>query len=339
MKLLKKYLLHTFSQTFFPIFFTLYVITSIVYLVKIAALTSIIQINFLELLTLYSFSIPTILFYTLPISSFISLILSISKLSNEYELIVITSFGLNPLRLIRLIFPIILLITTFLLINNLALVPKANFLNKSFIEKKKKEAQFNIKASEYGQQFDKWFLYVDEKKDELYNDIVLFKQEQNKDTIVIAKHATINNNKSSLSLNLQDGRVVEIKDKLSQVDFGTMIINNEIKQSKNINSIDDLILYWSDIFTNKNKMYRFNFAILIAILPLVSILYIISLGFYNPRYDKNYSTSIALALAVIYLLITKKVSNEFGIIALYSIPILWIISSYFAYLYKIKRYY
>ena len=98
---LKKYLMTTYSQSFFPIFLTLYVITSIVYLVKIASLTSIIQINFLELLELYGYTIPTILFYTLPITIFVALALTLSKLSSEYELIVITSFGLNPIKILK----------------------------------------------------------------------------------------------------------------------------------------------------------------------------------------------------------------------------------------------
>lgn len=339
MKLLKKYLLKTFSQTFFPIFFTLYTITSIVYLVKIAALTSVIEMNFLELLILYSFVIPTILFYTLPIAIFISFVLTISKLSSEYELIVITSFGLNPLKLIRLIFPILILITLFLLINNLALAPKAEYLNKSFIEKKKKEAQFNIKASEYGQQFGNWFLYVNEDNKKVYKDIVLFKQENNTDTIIISKNATIKNDNSILSLNLVNGRLIKINDNLSQIDFSQMTINNEIKDSRNINTINDLILYWSDIDKNKKKSFQFTFSILIALLPILSILFIISLGYYNPRYDKNNSTPFAVILSTLYLLLTKKLSNEFGIITLYTIPFIWLICSYILYHLKIKRYY
>ena len=101
MKLLKKYLLIKYSETFFPIFLTLFTITSIIFLVKIASLTSVIQINFFELLELFSYSAPKILFYTLPISVFVSLVLTLSKLSSEYELIVITSFGLNPIKILK----------------------------------------------------------------------------------------------------------------------------------------------------------------------------------------------------------------------------------------------
>ena len=90
---LKQYLYSQLAITFFPIFLGLFFITSIIFLVKIASLTSIITINFIELFTLYAYVIPQIIFYTMPISFFISLVITLSKLASEYELTVITSFG------------------------------------------------------------------------------------------------------------------------------------------------------------------------------------------------------------------------------------------------------
>jgi len=339
MKLLKKYLLLNYSETFFPIFLTLYTITSIVFFVKIASLTSIIQINFLELLELYSYSIPTILFYTLPISVFISLALTLSKLSSEYELIVITSFGLNPIKILKLIFPTILLSSLLLLLISLALIPKASYLKETFLQNKKTEAQFNIKASEYGQAFGKWLIYVNKETKGKYEDIVLFQQEQNKDTFIISKYATMNNSGSSLSLNLHTGKAMNITENINQIDFKKMVINNDIKSSSNINNLDDLILYWQDIGTDKGKEAEFSFAILSSLFPLLSIMFIIYLGFFNPRYQKNNSTLISILLSTIYLILAHRLSKEFGIIALLTIPSLWIIVSVYIYNLKIKPHY
>ncbi len=196
---LKKYLNKTYSDTFFPIFLTLYTITSIIFLVKIASLTSVIQINFFELLELYSYNIATILFYTIPISLFISLGLSLAKLSSEYELIVITSFGLTPLKILRMFLPLLLLSSVVVLIISLALIPKSSFLKSSFMNNKKVEAQFNIKASEYGQEFGKWLIYVEKEKNGLYEDVVLYQQNDNEDVFIIAKYAKLINLSSSLS--------------------------------------------------------------------------------------------------------------------------------------------
>jgi len=339
MKLLKKYLLLNYTETFFPIFLTLYTITSIIFLVKIASLTSVIQINFLELLELYSYSIPKILFYTLPISVFVSLVLTLSKLSSEYELIVITSFGLNPIKIFKLILPTIILSSILLLLLSLALIPKADYMKKTFLENKKTEAQFNIKASEYGQAFGKWLIYVNEENKGVYKDIVLFQQANNKDTFIISKSATMNNDGSSLSLNLETGKAVNITQNINQIDFKKMVINNDIKASANISTLDDLILYWKDISQSKSKAAEFSFAILSSIFPLLSVLFIIYIGYYNPRYQKNHSTLLAIALTTIFLIASHRLSKEFGLIVLAYIPILWISISLVIYNYKVKPHY
>ena len=164
MKNLQNYIYKTYSHTFFPIFLTLFIITSIIFLVKIASLTSVIELSFLELIELYIYNVPTILFYSLPVTIFLSLALSLSKLSSEYELIVITSFGLSPLKILKLILPTLVFSTLLTLTITLILIPKANFLKDAFIANKKQQAQFNIKASEYGQEFGEWMIYVAKEK-------------------------------------------------------------------------------------------------------------------------------------------------------------------------------
>lgn len=336
MKLLKNYLLLNYSQTFFPIFLTLYTITSIVFLVKIASLTSIIQINFLELLELYSYSVPTILFYTMPISLFVALALTINKLSREYELIVITSFGLNPIKILKLFFPIIMLSTILLVFISLVLIPKTEYMKVSFMETKKTEAQFNIKASEYGQAFGKWLIYVQEEDKGKYKDIVLFQQNEDKDTFIISDYATITNDNSSLSLNLFNGKALNITEHINQIDFKKMIIYDRLKENMFINSLNDLVSYWKLMKTNKSVATNFTFSILVSILPLLSILFAIYIGYYNPRYEKNYSTLLAIVITTIYLIISHRISKEVGLISLVYIPSIWLIISLIIYHYKVK---
>ena len=161
---IKQYLYSNIASTFFPIIFGLFFITSIIFLVKIASLTSIITLNVWELMTLYLYVVPKIFFYTIPISFFISLVMSMARLSNEYELIVITSFGFNPTRIVKMLFPICFLLSFALLVVSVGLIPKAEHLSSVLLNQKKKEANFNIKASEFGQKFGDWLIYIDEKK-------------------------------------------------------------------------------------------------------------------------------------------------------------------------------
>lgn len=331
--ILKKYLNKTYSNTFFPIFLTLFTITSIIFLVKIASLTSIIQINFLELLELYSYNIAIILFYTIPISIFISLVLSLAKLSGEYELIVITSFGLNPLQILKMFLPLLFFTSVLVLIISLALIPKSSFMKSAFLNHKTVEAQFNIKANEYGQEFGKWLIYVEKEKNELYEDVVLYQQDNIEDTFIIAKYARLNNIKTSLNLSLTDGKVVKVGEKVSQIDFKRMVINNKIEVLKNLTTFQDLIKYWTI------KKVQFLWYCMFSLLPLILSFFIISLGYFNPRYNKNYSVPFSIIIITFFIISVKELSREFEVLVLYFLPILWIIIGYLFYRYKIKPYY
>jgi len=331
--ILKKYLNKTYSNTFFPIFLTLFTVTSIITLVKIASLTSIIQMNIFELLELYSYNIALILFYTIPVSLFISLVVSLAKLSSEYELIVITSFGFNPLKILKIFLPLLSLSSVLVLIISLALIPKSSFMKTSFLDYKKTQAQFNIKANEYGQQFGKWLIYVEKEQNGLYENIVLYQQDKMEDVFITAKYARLDNIKTSLNLSLNDGKVIKVGKKFNQINFKRMVINNAIAPPKDLNTFQDLIQYWT------MKKTRFIWYCMFSISPLVLSFFVISLGYFNPRYNKNYSVLFALAIMTIYVIATKEASKEFEILALYFLPIICVIIGYVSYRYRIKPYY
>jgi len=339
MSLLRRYLSNTLSNTFFPIFMTLFAITSVIYLVKIAALTSIITISFTELLYLYSLSVPKILFYTLPITFFISAIINLSKLSNEYELIVITSFGLSPLKVLKFLIPISLLISIALFIISFIVIPQAKYLESSFINQKKQEAQFNIKPSEYGQKFGPWYIYVQDKKNKIYKDIILYQPQKDKDTFIISQKAFIKNNTTSLSLKLFDGSASTITKNINQVDFKTMSMNSYIKQTKQISSLSDLIKYWKNTPKNSKKRRNLLQNAFLSMLPITSVIFYIAFGYFNPRYEKNRNTIYAILLVLFYMIVTQKIADLKEYYLLLVIPFTWIFISILFYIKRIRRYY
>lgn len=331
MKNLKNYIYKTYSHTFFPIFLTLFTITSIIFLVKIASLTSVIQLSFLELIELYIYNIPTILFYSLPVTIFVSLALSLSKLSSEYELIVITSFGLSPIKILKLILPTLIFSTLLTLIITLVLIPKANYLKESFVSNKEQQAQFNIKASEYGQEFGKWMIYVNEEKNGFYKDMVLYQKDLQDERFITAKRGTVENFGSFLNLNLQDGKLFDLKNnEINQVNFKKMVIHNQLRSKKDINSLNDFINYW------KGDIDKLTFSILGSVFPLLSVFLILFSGYYNPRYEKNRSVVFALSATVVFIVIAHKLSKVFELQLLIYLPVIWILIGYYFYKYKIK---
>ena len=336
---LKQYLYSQLAITFFPIFLGLFFITSIIFLVKIASLTSIITINFIELFTLYAYVIPQIIFYTMPISFFISLVITLSKLASEYELTVITSFGLNPIKILRIFLPLTLILSAALLVISVGLIPKTKFLTKQFLDAKTKEANFNIKASEFGQKFGDWLIYIKSREDKVYNEIKLFKTEENKEQFILSKTAVLDNDKGNLSFKLNDGKAFFIEEsEVSQVDFKSMQINDTIAGSK-LGIFTTTYDYWKDRIKRKVDIDDLTFFVLTSLFPMLSLFLVITFGYFNPRYEKNRAVSYSLISIVLYYVLIKAIGDSLLLHALYLIPLIWIISTYFLYTRTVKKEY
>jgi len=336
---LKQYLFAQISLTFIPIFFGLFFITSIVYLVKIAALTSVITMNVFELLTLYIYVVPIIIFYTLPISFFISLVVSLSKLSSEYELIVITSFGFNPLKIVKILFPITAMLTVSMLIISLGLIPKAKHLTNKMLDMKKKEANFNIKESEFGQKFGDWLVYITDKKDKEYSDVKLFKSNGKTDQFILSGTARLNNKEGDLSFVLNEGKSFAITPKeLNQIDFKSMKISSELG-SQNTKPFINPLDHWKFKFKHNIDIDDFVFYSLTSIFPLLSLLLVISFGYFNPRYEKNKAIMWAISFVILYYVGSDYLSKHIMLNSLYAVPLIWLGITYFVYTKKIKEFY
>ena len=336
---LSNYLHSQLAISFFPIFLGLFFITSVVFLVKIVSLTSVIKMNFIELFSLYLYTVPQILLFTLPISYFLSLVISISKLSSEYEMSVITSFGVGPLNIVKKLLPITLLISIALLVITLGLIPKAKYLMNSFIDYKKNEANFNIKESEFGQKFGDWLIFIEKKEDNIYKNVKLFKKENNKEELIVSETAILENNKGNLTFKLFNGKIFIIDDsELNEIGFETMYIN-EIVNNQQILVFSTSLNYWILSLEYNLDNDSFVFFILTSIFPLISLFLVIVFGYFNPRYEKNRAVAYSVLAVVIYFILIKYIGDRLLLHSLYIIPTIWIIASYILYSKTIKKEY
>ncbi|PLY08683.1 MAG: permease [Arcobacter sp.] len=337
---LKQYLLSQFSNTFFPIFLVLYFITSIIFLVRIASVTSVITIYLFELLTLYAYNLPSIIFYTMPISFFVSLVITLSKLSSEYELIVITSFGLNPTNILKIFLPITFIMSISLLIISIGLIPKTKYLSQEMINQKTKEANFNIKASEFGQKFGDWLIYISKKDDKLYEEVKLFKaQKKDADQFIIAKNARLNNDSGNLSFVLKDGKTFFFeKDKINQIDYKVMHINDTLSESS-ITPFTDAFDYWNIRSNSKSHVAKLSFYVLTSIFPFISIYLVVAFGYFNPRYEKNRSVAYAIVSVVGFYLISDPLTKAIGFASIIVVAVFWAILSYYIYKSNVQKVY
>ena len=336
---LKGYLLSNFSQIYFSIFLPLFVIASVIMLVKIAAFTSVIQLSFFEMVKLYLFMLPELLFYTLPVTFFISAVMTVSKLSFDYEMIVIFSLGVSPSTLLRFFAKLAFYQTGILILMFFVLVPHTKNLSKNFLKVKMSEAKFNIQASEYGHKFGDWLIFVGKDHGEgHFSDIILFNQKDNEETLVVAKEADVVSKEGVLKLQLDTGKSFKYsKDSLSQMSYRKMFINDT--SIADTNEYKNTLQYWLNPDKREKMTKKFTINMLVALFPLLSVLLIPTIGIVNARHQKGFTYGYIFMAVIAYYGSTFALAKPMG---LYTIALIFVLSlviaSYLYYQKVLKRY-
>jgi len=330
------YLLRHFASLFSSLFFILFFITSMIFFIKIASITSVIKINFYELGLLYIYLLPNILTYSLPVTFFVALSISLFNLSKENETIVLFTLGYMPKKIANLFIAVASTLSLLLIINILILIPTAKQLNKNFLDYKKAEAKFNIKATEFGQKFDNWLVYINEsEKKDTYSNIVMYQEATSKNTekIITAQSAKIDNN-GILKLELDNGKAFELNEKtIEQINFNKMYIKSE--QKNRISKVKNIISYWKEALTNKKRAYNLAFLLLIALFPIATVLFAISIGIVTYRYERS-GIYISMSAVIFGYLAPGVILVKYGQLpAMFIVVLVSIISSYMYYRKKI----
>jgi len=331
MNILKKYILDNFNISFFSIFLPLFTIASVVFLIKLSTYTAVINLTVWEMIKLYIFVIPEILFYTLPITFFIASTITLNKLSNENEMVVIFSLGIKPSQILRFLLTPATILTLLLLVDYLVIFPHSKVLSRNFIDYKKSETKFNLSASEYGHSFGKWLLYIGkEENDSVYGDVLLFKKDKKEEVLISAKTAQLLNKNGLLTLSLQNGEgYTYSKDKFSQVNFQTMYINNAM--STHLIKYEKPIDYWRSEDDRSYKDKKLVINTLLSFIPMFTLFLVATFGIVHARHQKSRIYLYLFISIVVYyasIFILQK-SLSFYTIPIFSI--IWLISTYLIY--------
>ncbi len=283
------YIASNFSKAFFTIFLPFFLIISLVYLVKISSLTAQIQISFGELLSLYAYSVPDIVFYTLPLSFITALANVLMKLSQDNELIALYSLGLKANKALRSLLLLSILFSLLLASISFVAMPMSKQLYKSFKETKKSEAKLNIVAGKLGQKFGEYYIYVKDKENDIFNNLVIYNRTNaNEEQFFSSKKGRLNKIDGTTSLLLQDGYGYTYLDtKLQQAKYETLEVHDANRKKDFY--FEDIITYWSKAGTNPKRMSRVLFFIFVSLIPLLSVYLVASFTMINPRYQTNYS--------------------------------------------------
>lgn len=328
---LQKYILANLSTLFSSIFMPLFAIASVVFLIKLATYTAVIQLTILEMAKLYLFVLPEILFYTLPIAFFVAAVLSIFKLSNDNEIVVLFSLGIKPGFIVKSLFKPAFFLSLILMFDFFILFPHAKILSANYISYKKSEAKFNLSASEFGHSFGNWLLYLGrDNGDGTYGKVFLFNKKQKEEILISAKKAKVVNDAGILRLKLYDGQGYSYsKEKFTQINFKTMFINNTMKT--NLTKYRKALDYWTSKERADVKQHMLITNTLLSLFPILSLFLVASIGIVHTRHQKSRTYLYIFLGIVIFYALTLSTQK---ILVYYTIPtiaFIWLIATYWIY--------
>jgi len=331
MNRLEKYIINNLSLLFLSIFSALFAIASVIFLIKLATYTAVIQLSIVEMGKLYLFVLPEILFYILPITFFISATLSLFKLSNDNEIVVLFALGIHPKFIIRTLFKPAMLLTTLLLFNYLIIFPHTKVLSKNFISYKKSEAKFNLSASEFGHKFGDWLLYLGKKnKNGSYGNVFLFNKNQKEEILIGAKNAKVINDSGILRLKLSDGEGYSYsKETFSQINFKVMFINDTM--TTHLTRYRNPLEYWFSNEKKKKKRAMLITNTLLSLFPILSLFLIASIGIVHVRHQKAMIYLYLFAGIIIFYGLTLGLQKIFIYNTIPIVAISWLVITYLLY--------
>ena len=294
---IRGFILSQFGKNYLLIFLPFFSILSIVYIIRISKLSQKISLNTGEIATLYSFFLPDILFYTLPLSFITAVTATLMKLSEDNELIALFSFGMTPSKLLKLLLLPALLFTALMMILSLYTIPQSTLAYKRFEKQKSIEAELAIAPNRLGQKFGDYIVFLGDKKGNTYQDVVLFATDnKEKRVLVIAKEGHLAHQKNQFSLNLSQGTAdTFLSDTIESISYARMQLYNYSQSHSYIQ-----FQGWQNILKNRKSMALFIYNIFLSLSPLLTLGILISFSIINPRYQRPsiYLVSFGVAAAV-----------------------------------------
>jgi len=333
------YISGNFVKAFLTIFLPFFLIISLVYLVKIAALTSKIQITFPELLQLFSYSVPDIIFYTLPLSFIAALANILVKLSQDNELIALYSLGLKSEKILRQLLVLALLFSLLLGAISFLAMPLSKQLYKSFKAEKKSEAKLNIVAGELGQKFGEYYIYVKDKDKEILTDVVIYnRSEEDTEQFFASQRGKLNHAPNVSSLRLNDGYGYTYTEKqLQQAQYESLEMYDGIQ--KEAYHFEDIVSHWAKASTDEKRMHRVLFFIFVSLIPLLSVYLVASFTMINPRYQEN-RAFLTMFVTSLSLYMTASALEKWGTVLSLGMSIVFtLVLGYTLFIKRVSRYF
>ena len=216
---------------------------------------------------------PDFITLLIPLSFFLGVLISISRIYAEREIYGFFSVGLAPFDLIRFLAPQALLYFLLTLILSLYVAPYTKALSQEILKIDSFEEQLeSIKSDEIVSLNDGGFIYIQNTDNDLLTGIKALKQNQENSFFVIADELSTSETKELIKLNFNNGSFysgVFSNSSTLQSNFNEFKLN--IKKEKNLTNDMSLTKLFDFSSDSNTASFQWNVSVPITILILLFI--------------------------------------------------------------------
>ena len=243
---------------------------------------------------------PDFVTLLIPLSFFLGLVITISRLYSDREIYGYISGGLSPIDLIRYLIPQSLLFFLITLVLSIYVAPYTKELSKEIISVDTiQEKLASIKPKELI-LFDDGgsFIYIEDKENSSFDKVIVFDGSDDKSSLVRASRLKYFETESSIELNFENGSMYQNifnKDSSVITQFGEL----KIPAGKEVTILKGLSFSKLFDFSVKSSKSQMQWNISVPITIFIFLLLAVSLSKVQPRQGR---LSVVLPSIFIYIL-------------------------------------
>ena len=243
---------------------------------------------------------PDFVTLLIPLSFFLGLVITISRLYSDREIYGYISGGLSPIDLIRYLIPQSLLFFLITLVLSIYVAPYTKELSKEIISVDTiQEKLASIKPKELILfDDDGSFIYIEDKENSSFDKVIVFDGSDDKSSLVRASRLKYFETESSIELNFEDGSMYQNifnKDSSVITQFGEL----KIPAGKEVTILKGLSFSKLFDFSLKSSKSQMQWNISVPLTIFIFLLLAVSLSKVQPRQGR---LSVVLPSIFIYIL-------------------------------------
>ena len=273
---------------------------------------------------------PDFVTLLIPLSFFLGLVITISRLYSDREIYGYISGGLSPIDLIRYLIPQSLLFFLITLALSIYVAPYTKELSKEIISVDTiQEKLASIKPKELILfDDDGSFIYIEDKENSSFDKVIVFDGSDDKSSLVRASRLKYFETESSIELNFEDGSMYQNifnKDSSVITQFGEL----KIPAGKEVTILKGLSFSKLFDFSLKSSKSQMQWNISVPLTIFIFLLLAVSLSKVQPRQGRLSVVLPSIFIYILYLSLLILARDSFKDDILISSDYIWFVHLFF----------